>query len=102
MRSRRRDAHGRELQPGPFRDFRVGLLHGRMKADEKDAVMRRFKAGEISRAGRDHRDRGRHRRAERDHHGDRARRAFRPGAAPPAARAGGARRQRVVLLPRRR
>jgi ATP-dependent DNA helicase RecG len=36
-----------ELQSGPFREFRVGLLHGRMKADEKDAVMRRFKAGEI-------------------------------------------------------
>jgi ATP-dependent DNA helicase RecG len=36
-----------QLQQGPFRDFRVGLLHGRMKAAEKDAVMRRFKAGEI-------------------------------------------------------
>jgi ATP-dependent DNA helicase RecG len=36
-----------ELQSGAFREFRVGLLHGRMKADEKDAVMRRFKAGEI-------------------------------------------------------
>ena len=36
-----------ELQAGAFREFRVGLLHGRMKADEKDAVMRRFKAGEV-------------------------------------------------------
>ena len=36
-----------ELQAGAFRKFRVGLLHGRMKADEKDAVMRRFKAGEL-------------------------------------------------------
>ncbi|HEY2774395.1 MAG TPA: ATP-dependent DNA helicase RecG [Candidatus Binatia bacterium] len=36
-----------QLQQGPFRDFRVGLLHGRMKAAEKDAVMRRFKAGEL-------------------------------------------------------
>ena len=35
------------LQKGAFKGFRVGLLHGRMKADEKDAVMRRFKAGEI-------------------------------------------------------
>ena len=26
--------------------LRLGLVHGRMKADEKDAVMRRFKAGE--------------------------------------------------------
>jgi ATP-dependent DNA helicase RecG len=27
--------------------IRVSLLHGRMKADEKDAVMRRFRAGEV-------------------------------------------------------
>jgi len=30
-----------------FPDFRVGLLHGRMKPDEKDAVMGRFRAGEV-------------------------------------------------------
>ena len=36
-----------ELQTGAFRDFHVGLLHGRMKPDEKDAVMRRFKAGDL-------------------------------------------------------
>ena len=36
-----------ELQARAFRDFRVGLLHGRMKPDEKDAVMRRFKAGDL-------------------------------------------------------
>ena len=36
-----------ELQTGVFREFRVGLLHGRMKPDEKDAVMRRFKAGDL-------------------------------------------------------
>jgi len=36
-----------QLQQGPFHDFRVGLLHGRMKGAEKDAVMRRFKAGEL-------------------------------------------------------
>lgn len=29
-----------------FPDFRIGLLHGKMKADEKEAVMARFKAGE--------------------------------------------------------
>ncbi len=29
-----------------FPDIGVGLLHGRMKGDEKDAVMRRFKSGE--------------------------------------------------------
>jgi len=36
-----------ELQSGPFADYRVGLIHGRMKSDEKDAVMRRFRAGEL-------------------------------------------------------
>ena len=30
-----------------FAGYRVGLLHGRMKADEKDAVMRRFRAGDV-------------------------------------------------------
>jgi ATP-dependent DNA helicase RecG len=36
-----------QLQQNAFREFRVGLLHGRMKAAEKDAVMRRFKAGDL-------------------------------------------------------
>ncbi len=36
-----------ELSGGAFRDRRVALLHGRMSGDEKDAVMRRFLAGEI-------------------------------------------------------
>ena len=35
------------LQAGPFRDFRVGLVHGRLSYDAKDAVMRAFKAGEL-------------------------------------------------------
>ena len=30
-----------------FPDLRLGLLHGRMKAAEKDAVMRAFRAGDI-------------------------------------------------------
>jgi ATP-dependent DNA helicase RecG len=30
-----------------FPDLRVALLHGRLKADEKEAVMRRFTAGEV-------------------------------------------------------
>lgn len=30
-----------------FPDYKVGLLHGRMKSDEKDDTMRRFKANEI-------------------------------------------------------
>ncbi len=37
----------RQLQEGPFRDVSVGLLHGRLASEEKDAIMRRFKDGEI-------------------------------------------------------
>ena len=37
----------RHLQDGPFREQRVGLLHGRLTSEQKDEVMRRFKAGEI-------------------------------------------------------
>jgi ATP-dependent DNA helicase RecG len=35
-----------ELAEGPLAGLRLALVHGRMKAEEKDAVMRRFKAGE--------------------------------------------------------
>ena len=35
------------LQKGEFAEFRVGLLHGRMKTAEKEAVMADFKAGTI-------------------------------------------------------
>ncbi|QGU04457.1 ATP-dependent DNA helicase RecG [Corynebacterium comes] len=35
------------LGHGPFRDFVVGYLHGRMSGEEKDSVMSRFAAGEI-------------------------------------------------------
>jgi ATP-dependent DNA helicase RecG len=35
------------LRSGPFRDYRVGLIHGRLAFEAKDAVMRAFKAGEI-------------------------------------------------------
>jgi ATP-dependent DNA helicase RecG len=34
------------LRTGPFRDFRVGLIHGRLTFDAKDQVMRAFKTGE--------------------------------------------------------
>jgi ATP-dependent DNA helicase RecG len=36
-----------ELRGGIFRDRRVGLLHGRLDAEAKESVMRRFQAGEI-------------------------------------------------------
>lgn len=35
-----------ELSRTAFKGYSLGLVHGRMKGDEKDAVMRRFKAGE--------------------------------------------------------
>jgi ATP-dependent DNA helicase RecG len=35
------------LQREVFPDLRVGLLHGRLSSDEKDAIMQRFKAGTI-------------------------------------------------------
>jgi ATP-dependent DNA helicase RecG len=36
-----------ELQREVFADLTVGLLHGRMSSDDKEAVMARFKAGKI-------------------------------------------------------
>ncbi len=40
-------AYAKELQDGPFKGYTVGLLHGRMKPDEKEAVMTDFAAGKI-------------------------------------------------------
>ncbi|MEU5508408.1 ATP-dependent DNA helicase RecG [Streptomyces fungicidicus] len=36
-----------QLAAGPLRGLRVEVLHGRMQPDDKDAVMRRFAAGEV-------------------------------------------------------
>jgi ATP-dependent DNA helicase RecG len=36
-----------KLRAGPLAGLRVGLLHGRLEADEKEVVMRRFQRGEI-------------------------------------------------------
>ena len=36
-----------KLRKGPFANLRVGLLHGRLDADEKEIIMRRFQRGEI-------------------------------------------------------
>jgi ATP-dependent DNA helicase RecG len=36
-----------KLRAGPLAGLRVGLLHGRLNADEKEIVMRRFQRGEI-------------------------------------------------------
>ena len=35
------------LEEGPLHGLRIGILHGKLPADEKDAVMRRFAAGEL-------------------------------------------------------
>ncbi|MFI5491013.1 ATP-dependent DNA helicase RecG [Actinoplanes sp. NPDC051859] len=35
------------LEEGPLQGLRIGILHGRLPADEKDAVMRRFAAGDL-------------------------------------------------------
>ena len=35
------------LKSGAFKDYSLGLLHGKMKAKDKDAVMRSFSEGEI-------------------------------------------------------
>lgn len=40
-------AEAKRLQKDVFQEYVVGLLHGGMKPKEKDAVMRRFSAGEI-------------------------------------------------------
>jgi ATP-dependent DNA helicase RecG len=36
------------LRTGPLAGLRVGLLHGRLSADEKEVIMRRFQRGEIN------------------------------------------------------
>lgn len=41
------DEHAR-LQSAVFPELRVGLLHGRLRADEKERVMRAFGAGELN------------------------------------------------------
>ncbi len=37
----------KELQEGPFRGYKLGLLHGRMKGAEKEQIMTAFATGEI-------------------------------------------------------
>ena len=75
---------------------------GGMAFDDKDAVMRRVQGRRDPHPGVDHRDRGRHRRAQRLGDADRARRALRPLAAPPAPRPGRPRPVEELLHPARR
>ncbi len=39
--------YAKELADGPFLGYRVGLLHGKMKAADKEKTMRAFQSGEI-------------------------------------------------------
>ena len=41
------ESYAEELSRTAFADYRVGLLHGRLKAGEKEQIMRRFQQGEI-------------------------------------------------------
>jgi ATP-dependent DNA helicase RecG len=40
-------AEYKKLQNSVFKHRRIGLLHGKLKSDEKDAVMQQFSAGEL-------------------------------------------------------
>ena len=41
------EEYAAELRAGVFRNYNVGLLHGRMRPKEKDAVMHAFASGEV-------------------------------------------------------
>ena len=41
------ESHYMQLKRGEFRKYNVGLLHGRMKSDEKERVMKEFTEGRI-------------------------------------------------------
>ena len=56
----------RELSGKIFADLKVGLLHGRLDAETERAGHAHVSAGRVADSGRDHRDRSRRGRAERD------------------------------------
>ena len=74
-----------------FPKLRVGLLHGKLSAEEKEAAMRSFVSGETKVLVADHGHRGGRGRAECICDGDRAGRAIRPGATSSASRTSGSR-----------
>ena len=79
-----------------------GLVHGRLKAADRDAEMTRFRDGELDVLVGHDRRRGRRGRAGGDDDGHRVGRPVRARPAPPAARPGRPRDRRVVLRPRLR
>ncbi len=38
---------GKTLKAGPFKDYEVGILHGKLKSDEKTSLLCRFRDGEV-------------------------------------------------------
>ena len=77
----------RQLANGPPGRSRLGLIHGRLSAAEKDAVMGDFREGRIP-VLVDLRRGSRRGRAQRHPDGHRGGRAIRPGPIAPASRAG--------------
>ena len=84
-----------------FPQLRVGLLHGRMRSDEKEEVMEALPARRGADSGLDHGHRGRRGRAQRHRDGDRTCRALRAVATAPAARPHWTRRREEHLYPGR-
>ena len=91
-RPRRRRGARRDCFALRFGDRTVGLVHGRMKGAGEGRGDGAFASGRARRAGRHDGDRGRRRRAQCDADDHRTCRPLRPCPAPPAARAGRARR----------
>jgi ATP-dependent DNA helicase RecG len=86
------------LSGGDLAGLRLGLLHGRLPSAEKEAIMGRFRAGQLDVLVAT-RDRGRGRRPQRHDDGHPRRRPLRHRAAPPAARPGGPGERGVDVLP---
>ena len=74
-----------------FKDFGIGLVHGRLKTEERDEIMRSFRDGKLGHFGRHHGDRSRYRYSQRHRDGRRACRALRAVAIASTARPGRAR-----------
>ena len=86
--ARRRRRHTSELQATSCRACASALLHGRMPSGRQGGDDGRVPRRRDRRAGRDDRDRGGRRRAQRHGHGHPRRRPVRHRAAAPAARPG--------------
>ena len=70
-----------------FQNYPVGLLHGRMKSEEKEQVDGRIPEGNHTPSGRNDGHRGRRGCSQRDGDGDRERGTLRTGTASPTSRA---------------